>query len=304
MAWPLYSNDISRGWRVVKDITFNKGEQAVVDGALHHVFDGLGRFAGYQLVDDSYEQMLPSEESTCSISTRESAANAGLLGRSATEYLREEQRLARKARYTERKLPPEDFIERAKAKVRLQTSSANNDGDKALRVYPKAVKMKRPTMNFVEGLIYRHEEFRAKVYRDTRGHRTIAVGLNLDDEPFAAALCQAHGLDYKALCDGAAAVTADQGISILRDCILLATTAARRFIPNFATLPENVRAVVIDMIFNMGSAGFQEFHRLIAALCLGDFREAAKQMGLSAWASEVKIRADEDIALMLACAAK
>jgi hypothetical protein len=142
-AFPLYSSYTALGWRKVKYIDFAGAEAAVATGALVRVYDGLGAHHGYQLVDNPGITWIPSEDSTAAITARESAANAGLCGASATEHLPEEKRLHREDRHTHKPLPAEDFIELAQAKVRLQTCSVNKGGDKATRVYPKAVEVKK-----------------------------------------------------------------------------------------------------------------------------------------------------------------
>jgi hypothetical protein len=140
--FPLYSNYTALGWRVVKRISFDVGEASVSVGALVHVFDSFGAHHGYQLADDSPDKSVPSDSSNGALTEWESAANAGLFGISATKNLREEQRVQRKDPKTHKVLPAEDFIELAEAKVRMQTCSANRDGDKAPRVYPRAVEFK------------------------------------------------------------------------------------------------------------------------------------------------------------------
>ena len=140
--FPLYSNYTALGWRVVKQISFDVGEASVSAGALVQVFDSLGAHHGYQLADNSPDKSIPSGSSSGALTAWESAANAGLYGISATKNLREEQRVQRKDRQTNQALPAEDFIELAEAKVRMQTCSANRDGDKAPRVYPGAVEFK------------------------------------------------------------------------------------------------------------------------------------------------------------------
>jgi hypothetical protein len=141
--FPLYSNYTALGWRVVKQISFDVGETSVSVGALVHVFDSLGAHHGYQLADDSPDKSIPSDSSSGALTAWESAANAGLYGISATKNLRENERVQRKDLKTNKALPAEDFIELAEAKVRMQTCSANRDGDKAPRVYPTAMGFKK-----------------------------------------------------------------------------------------------------------------------------------------------------------------
>jgi GH24 family phage-related lysozyme (muramidase) len=150
---------------------------------------------------------------------------------------------------------------------------------------------------YVEELIGRHEGLRLFCYRDTRGKLTIGEGFNLD-APGAAAICEAHGLDYEALRNGAP-MTEEQSNAIKRDFITVARRAAVSQIPDFDSLPDSAQAAVVDMIYEMGATKFSGFHLMIVALRDGDRSEAARQMKLSAWAGEVPSRAKDDVALML-----
>lgn len=51
------------------------------------------------------------------------------------------------------------------------------------------------------------------------------------------------------------------------------------------------RAVVIDMLFNLGLTRFRGFRKTIKALRRGDYDTAAKEMLDSKWAKQVKSRA-------------
>lgn len=152
---------------------------------------------------------------------------------------------------------------------------------------------------FVQELITRHEGgFRPVVYLDTKGNPTIGIGFNLAD-PRAIATCKAHGLDYYQLKLGARMPEA-AAVAIRDDKIAAARFSAQCTFPQFDALPDNVQAVVIDMIFNMGFTVFREFQATIAAINAGDFKAAAAHMQDSAWYAEVKSRAVEDCALMAA----
>ena len=57
------------------------------------------------------------------------------------------------------------------------------------------------------------------------------------------------------------------------------------------TLDEVRKAVLIDMLFNLGYGGVMKFGKFLAALTIGDYDEAADQMVDSLWAKQVKTRA-------------
>ena len=108
-------------------------------GSMREYYDEFGRFKGYELIDvpPPTDESLPSLISTASISSREVLANAGLMGRSRTAGLREDERLTRRHPVTGHRLPAEDFVERSQEKVKLWTQPAPGRGDRAVRVYPK-----------------------------------------------------------------------------------------------------------------------------------------------------------------------
>jgi lysozyme len=151
----------------------------------------------------------------------------------------------------------------------------------------------------VQELITKHEGFRCQVYRDTKGNRTIAIGFNLDD-PGARAVCETFGLNYDQLLAGTATLTLTEAEAIRDYKIDSAEFAAHCQFPNFDQLPDQAQAVILDMLYNLGSVKFAEFKMMIAALKQDppDFNQAASEMKSSAWYCEVPNRAKEDCALM------
>ena len=149
-------------------------------------------------------------------------------------------------------------------------------------------------------LIDKHEGFRAHWYHDTRGFVTIGYGTNLDAAG-AIGHCKAAGLDWSALRAGQL-ITEDQARRLMEEAAQHAVHVALVIVVGLDEMPENVQLVVVDMVYNLGSAGFLEFHDMIAALGRRDWKAAAAAMKASAWYGQVQTRADDDIALMLAAA--
>ena len=127
--------------------------------------------------------------------------------------------------------------------------------------------MPRPIRS-VAALIQRHEGLRLKPYRDTVGKLTIGVGRNLDD----------------------VGISREEARKLLERDIEGARTAARRY-TWFEDLNGARQAVIIDMIFNLGRAGFRGFRRTRAAVAAGDYETAAAEMLDSGWATQVGERA-------------
>jgi lysozyme len=126
-------------------------------------------------------------------------------------------------------------------------------------------------------LILKHEGLRLKPYRDTVGKLTIGVGRNLDD----------------------VGISEDEAMYILENDIKRCENELREIFENFDEMPENVRIVLIDMIFNLGKNRFLQFKKMIAAIKEGDFKRAAKEAKNSRWCRQVKSRCEENYNLLL-----
>lgn len=128
----------------------------------------------------------------------------------------------------------------------------------------------------LKDLLIRHEGVRLKPYTDTVGKLTIGVGRNLDDK----------------------GITHAEAMALLEKDIADATNDCLHAFPWFADLTQERQWVIISMVFNMGLAGVRKFTRMLAAIELGDYSVAAKEMGESRWAKQVGNRASELQALM------
>jgi lysozyme len=113
------------------------------------------------------------------------------------------------------------------------------------------------------------EGVRFKVYRDSLGIETVGVGRNIRDK----------GLSM-------------QEVDFLLDNDLSdAERDARAIFPTFDKLSDIRKAVLLNMSFNMGRERLSKFKKLRAAVQDEDWAEAARQMLLSTWASQVGARA-------------
>jgi hypothetical protein len=144
----VYAADTSRGWRITRQTTPAIAYKKVLSGKYREVFDDFGNFFGVQIIAAAKTdlELVSDEDSTTTITARENRLNAGLAGQSHTIGLTEDRRITRQHPVTFAVLPPEDGIERVRAKVNqwpYPASRIDNGrgapffGDRAVRVYPR-----------------------------------------------------------------------------------------------------------------------------------------------------------------------
>jgi lysozyme len=129
----------------------------------------------------------------------------------------------------------------------------------------------------VKDLILKHEELRLKPYRDTVGKLTIGVGRNLDD----------------------VGISEDEAMHMLENDIKRCENELKEIFENFDELPDNVKTVLTDMIFNLGKTRFLGFKNMIQAIKENDFKRAAKEAKNSRWCRQVKTRCEDDYNLLI-----
>ncbi len=118
-------------------------------------------------------------------------------------------------------------------------------------------------------LIKLHEGLRLKPYHCTAGKVTIGYGRNLDD----------------------VGITEAEAQYLLEQDMKAAIVQASKY-PFFTQLNDYRKAVVVDMIFNLGLPRFSKFARMLDALNRHDYNLAANEMLDSRWAVQVGMRAE------------
>lgn len=132
----LYPAETTLGWRVIRSVSVGVAREKVALGEWREVIQDWNGALAYQMVATfKSEKDLPSGASSSSITVRECMMNAGLMGDSHTMGMPEERRISRRHPMNGRALPPEDAMERARAKV---AEWPLMHGDRAVRVYPKS----------------------------------------------------------------------------------------------------------------------------------------------------------------------
>ena len=117
-------------------------------------------------------------------------------------------------------------------------------------------------------MLKKHEGFRGRPYQDSVGKTTIGYGHNLDDKPIT--MMQAERLLNDDIDDA------------LSYCVTL---------EYWDDLSPIRRAVIADMMFNLGPKRFRGFVRMHNALVQGKYAKAAHEMMDSKWATQVGRRA-------------
>lgn len=119
--------------------------------------------------------------------------------------------------------------------------------------------------------LIRDEGLRLRPYMDsaTPPRITIGVGRNLSD----------------------IGISKDEAFRMLHNDVERVTADLDQHLPWWKNLTEPRQHVLANMAFNLGIKGLLNFHHTLALMETGRFREAADEMLLSKWASQVGVRA-------------
>ncbi len=130
----------------------------------------------------------------------------------------------------------------------------------------------------IKKLLIKHEGWRNKPYRCPAGKLTIGVGRNLED---------------RGLSD-------DEIEHLLENDIKIAVEDLKKIFGEklWDELSNARKAVLIDMMFNLGYHRFKTFKRMIAAIKRKDFKTAAQEMKNSRWYHQVGHRGAELVWMM------
>jgi lysozyme len=110
---------------------------------------------------------------------------------------------------------------------------------------------------------------RNKPYKDSVGILTIGVGRNLDD----------------------VGLRDDEIALMLRNDVAQADKDARWLVPSFDSLSDARKAVLVNMVFNLGRPRLGAFVRFLRAVADQQWDEASSEMLQSKWAMQVGQRA-------------
>ena len=127
-----------------------------------------------------------------------------------------------------------------------------------------------------------HEGWRPAIYKDTKKKRTIGYGFNLDDPTIAALLPQE-------VVQGQRELSEKEASPIFGKLYLRARSDVQKLVGDdtFGKLPNNVKAVLTDMSYNMGYNKLSGFEKMIKAVQQQDWNKAGAEMIDSNWYKQV-----------------
>ena len=118
---------------------------------------------------------------------------------------------------------------------------------------------------------------RLVVYPDHLGFLTIGVGHLID--PLRGADPAPFGIDLR---KGYPITRAESSTLLSRD-IAAKMAGLDAVAPWWRRLSDNRQRVVMNMAFQLGVAGFMAFKKAVAAMQVGDYEKAAREMAVSKW---------------------
>lgn len=149
--------------------------------------------------------------------------------------------------------------------------------------------------------IQKDEGFRRGVYKDTKGIKTIGFGFNLEREGAREAL-ESAGIkkSLAALKHGRMKLTKEEASRLMMGEMGHFKKVAENFVgeSTWKKLSQNKQGILTNMAYNMGEGTLSKFNNLRKAIQSGDWKQAQAEMKDSAWAGQVKGRADRLIARM------
>jgi len=145
-----------------------------------------------------------------------------------------------------------------------------------------------------------NEGNKPKVYKDSKGNRTIGIGFNLEDAGNRNFLKQ-KGININELFAGRE-LTDRETKTLYNHSLTQAFRDAQSYDPNFAKRPEAVKMALVDMAFNLGLTKLNKFVEMKKGLMNNDYNVAADEMVDSNWYKQVKSRGPRMVEVMRSAA--
>lgn len=130
-----------------------------------------------------------------------------------------------------------------------------------------------------------HEGCVLKPYKDHLGYWTIGIGRCYEKNPFTAE-------ELKAIGDWRHGITKNAAYFLLRNDIKRTEKELEKKIPFWKQLDNERQYALLDMAFQLGVNGVLKFKKMIAAMGVGNWREAKAQCLDSNYARQTPKRAN------------
>jgi lysozyme len=142
--------------------------------------------------------------------------------------------------------------------------------------------------------VKRFEGFEDKPYKDTVGKTTIGYGRNLEANPLTLSelMVLLNRVEWKSKGDAE-----DWAEMLLKRDLERHTREIRDNFP-LEEQPDNVRAVLIDMGYNVGIPTLMSFEGMLHAIHNRDYKQAAVELLDSKYAEQVKTRAVDNAKML------
>lgn len=142
-----------------------------------------------------------------------------------------------------------------------------------------------PNIDVLVDIIGRHEGFREKKYKDTKGIWTIGYGFNMESKTFPDELVKKWEKN---------GITKAEADTILKEHIESIIKALKKMQPWIFQLSTARQAAIIDLTFNMGPGWFSMFSNTILLIKSSRFKSAGTALLNSRYAKQVGLRAREN----------
>ena len=147
-----------------------------------------------------------------------------------------------------------------------------------------------------QDMLILNEGNKPRVYKDTKGNRSIGIGFNLEDKANQRFL-KSINVDINELFNGRA-LTENETRVLYNHSLTQAYKDAMKFDKGFSKRPESVKMALVDMSFNLGLTKLNEFKKMKEALKNDDYKTAAAEAKDSNWFKQVKSRGPRTVDLI------
>lgn len=138
-------------------------------------------------------------------------------------------------------------------------------------------------------LIKEAEGFVPKVYKCPAGFNTIGYGYNIDANPL--------NDQQKQLLNADGSISEDNAAILLLEEMPKYESDARELV-DFDYLNDARKALMIDLVYNLGKRGFDKFRATRGFINMGDYNNAWKALKASMWFKQVGNRGIRNCAIL------